>query len=411
MTSPSRTFLQRVQIRNYKSIGRCRITLRPLSVLVGRNGAGKSNVLDALSFLTDAVQLSLDQAIKLRGGVDSVRRRSTGHPRNFSIGLELTLPSGDIARYEFEIAARSPAGFIVKDESLRIGTPDQPFRSHYHVQYIQETGVVVDASEPNMPPVSADRLYLVNAAGLPAFRPAFDALASMGFYNLNPLQMKELQPPDAGELLHRDGTNIASVIARLGTGKPEIKERIKAYLEKIVPGISDVERVSLGPRETLEFRQTVSGARNPWRFYAANMSDGTLRALGTLVAVMQLADKSSPVTLVGIEEPETALHPAASGALVDALREASVHTQVLVTSHSPDLLDQFDVESDGILAVAAESGETRIAPVNPPSREAMKQHLYSAGELLRMDQLQPDEEDVRGQLSFWGEEDPASTGS
>jgi predicted ATPase len=404
MATKPTTFLRRVQIRNYKSIGRCTVALRPLTVLVGRNGSGKSNFLDALSFLTDALQTSLEQAIKMRGGIDAVRRRSTGHPRNFSLGLEITLPDWDAVSYRFEVAARSPSGFVVKEESIAVGPPDGPGRFHYRVR----DGEISDASEPNMPPVSSDRLYLVNAAGLPMFRSAFDALTSMGFYNLNPVAMKELQSPDAGKLLHRDGTNIASVIARLGSARPDIKDRVKAYLEKIVPGISDVDRVPLGPMETLEFRQSVSGAKNPWRFYAANMSDGTLRALGTLVAVMQLADRSAPVSLVGIEEPETALHPAASGALVDALREASGHTQVVVTSHSPDLVDQFDVEKDGVLAVAAYSGETRIAPVDKSSSEAMKQHLYSAGELLRMDQLQPDEADLAKQLDLLPDDETPS---
>ncbi|GAG49822.1 unnamed protein product, partial [marine sediment metagenome] len=173
----------------------------------------------------------------------------------------------------------------------------------------------------------------------------------MGFYNLNPEAMKELQSPDAGALLHRDGSNIASVIARMGVDKPAIKDRIKSYLDRIVPDIADVDRIALGPRETLEFRQEVVGSKYPWRFFAASMSDGTLRAFGSLVAVTQLGNRKLPVRLVGIEEPETALHPAAAGALMDALREASAHTQILITSHSPDLLDETDSGADVLLAV------------------------------------------------------------
>jgi predicted ATPase len=238
---------------------------------------------------------------------------------------------------------------------------------------------------------------LVNAAGLPDFREVYDALLSMGFYNLNPDAMKELQSPDAGDLLHRDGSNIASVIARLGTDELQIKERIKAYLATIVAGIKDVDRVPLGPRETLEFRQEVIGSAHPWRFYANSMSDGTLRALGALVAVVQLVGRQNPVRLVGIEEPETALHPAAAGALVDALREATAHTQILVTSHSPDLLDHLDLQHDGLLAVRAQQGKTGIAPVDPASLAAITDHLYTPGELLRMDQLDPDESDLQRQ--------------
>jgi len=85
-------FLQRVKIRNYKSIGSCNVTLQGLTVLLGRNGAGKSNFLDALRFVMEGLQTSLDHAIKSRGGLESVRRRSTGHPRNFAIELEMNLP-------------------------------------------------------------------------------------------------------------------------------------------------------------------------------------------------------------------------------------------------------------------------------------------------------------------------------
>jgi predicted ATPase len=121
------------------------------------------------------------------------------------------------------------------------------------------------------------------------------------------------------------------------------------------------------------------------------MSDGTLRALGILVALFQSQGSSVPsVPLVGIEEPEVALHPAAVGALLDALREASESTQVIVTTHSPDLLDFADPDKELLLAVYAEKGETQIAPVDEASRKAVRDRLYTPGELLRMDQLRPD---------------------
>ena len=120
------------------------------------------------------------------------------------------------------------------------------------------------------------------------------------------------------------------------------------------------------------------------------MSDGTLRALGALVAVMQLVKRTQPASLVGIEEPETALHPAAAGILMDALREAGTHTQVLITTHSPDLLDQISPEKgDRLMAVQASRGTTEIGPVDEASLKAIENHLYSPGELLRMDQLEP----------------------
>lgn len=241
-----------------------------------------------------------------------------------------------------------------------------------------------------MPPVSPDRLYLVTAAGLPQFRSVYDGLSTMGFYTLNPEQMKEVQSPDAGEILRRDGSNIASVVARLSEDRQDLKDRIREYLQQIVPDIEDFNRVQLSHRETLEFRQKVKGSEHPWSFYAASMSDGTLRTLGVLVATMQLADRTNPIRLVGIEEPETALHPHAAGALMDALREAATSTQVLVTTHSPDLLDRFDSTTDTLLSVVGHQGRTEIGKVDEASLSAMKDHLFTAGQLLRMDQLEPD---------------------
>jgi predicted ATPase len=145
----------------------------------------------------------------------------------------------------------------------------------------------------------------------------------------------------------------------------------------------------VGPKETLEFRQQVRGAQHPWRFLAGNMSDGTLRALGVLVALFQ-GNGSTGRRLIGIEEPEIALHPAAAGILTDALRDASEQAQILVTSHSPDLLDNDAIPAESILAVLSEHGETRVGPLDEAGRSVLRDHLYTAGELLRMDQLRPD---------------------
>ena len=186
----------------------------------------------------------------------------------------------------------------------------------------------VTTSAKVAPAAATDRLYLVNASGLAEFRPVYDAFSRMGFYSLNPDRVRDLQPPDAGELLVRDGSNIASVLAQLGTHYPATKQRIEEYLAKVVPGVRSVDVKVVGPKETIEFRQVVAGSKEPWRFLAANMSDGTLRVLGILVALFQSGGNGTSlrVPLVGIEEPEVALHPGAAGVLLDSLRDASHST-------------------------------------------------------------------------------------
>ncbi|ATB51108.1 AAA family ATPase [Corallococcus macrosporus] len=390
-------FLTRVKLRNYRSIETCDVELGPLTFLVGPNGSGKSNFLDALRLITDALRTSLDHALRDRGGVHEVRRRSSGHPTNFGVRIDFQLPSGESGHFAFGVGARSHGDYVVQNEECAVGS----------ASYRVREGAVVVKPAQVAPPASTDRLYLVNAAGLPEFRPVFDLLSNMGFYNLNPDQLRALQPPDKGELLARDGFNLSSVLERLEKqDNGTTKQRIEEYLSRIVPSLQGVDPKRVGHMETLEFRQSVEGAKDPWRFPAINMSDGTLRALGVLVALFQ-ARAEHRVPLVGIEEPEIALHPAAAGILRDALRDGSQHAQVIVTSHSPELLDDPSIRAEEVISVTSTQGKTLIARVDEATRSVIRDRLYTAGELLKANQLVPDLDAVPEpkQMQLWERED------
>ena len=381
-----RRLLTRVLLRNYKSIAACDVSPAQLSFLVGPNGSGKSNFLDALRFVADALRFSIDHALRDRGGINEVRRRSGGHPTHFGIRVEFELEEVQ-GHYAFTVGAKSHGGYTIQREECRSVQRSGGGAHFFRVEH----GDVRKSTLYPPPAAASDRLYLVNVSGVGAFRSVYEALSSTGFYNLNPEAIRDLQSPDPGLLLRRDGSNIASVLSNLAKRSPSYKERIEDYLRQVVPGVVRVDRKSVGHKETLEFRQEIQGAQYPWRFYASGMSDGTLRAVGVLVALFQGAGdgKSSP-RLVGIEEPEAALHPAAAGVLIDGLRDAGDHTQILVTSHSPDLLDNDEISADSIFAVVAEHGESHIGPLDQAGRSILRDHLYTAGELLRMDQLDPD---------------------
>jgi predicted ATPase len=210
----------------------------------------------------------------------------------------------------------------------------------------------------------------------------------MGFYNFNLDKIRDLQDPDPGDVLMGDGSNLTSIFAQL---PPAVKIDIEEYLALVVPDIREVDVKAFGHKQTLAFRQKVTSDKYPWQFFANNMSDGTLRALGILVALFQGdGDAQKRVPLVGIEEPELALHPAAAGVLLDGLRDAAHKTQVIVTSHSPDLLDDKHLDVNSMLAVEADEGNTAIAPVDEVGRSVLRDRLFTVGELLRLDQLQPD---------------------
>jgi predicted ATPase len=84
----------------------------------------------------------------------------------------------------------------------------------------------------------------------------------------------------------------------------------------------------------------------------SDVSEGTLRAIGILLALFQTSSGSNSISLVGLEEPENNLHPAAAGVLLDALLEASVTVPVIASTHSADMLDRKDLPENSLLAVA-----------------------------------------------------------
>ena len=373
-------FITSVELTNYRSIASCKVKLGSLNILVGRNGAGKSNFLDALTFLRDATRYSLDQAVRQRGGIAGVRRRSGRRPTDFAIKVRFRLPSGQEGTYGFRIGAMRGGRYAVRSEECRIdGRP----RHHFVVKDGR-----VEGSPQVLPPSNPDRLYLVVAAGLPEFEEVLDGFEQMGFYNLDPAVMANPQSTHSPDLLHEDGSNTAAVLAGLAAHAPDHKKRIEQYLQAVVPGVVDVNRIESGLQETIGFRQIVQGASAPLLFPAHAMSDGTLRALGLLLALFQCGTEPwERLPLIGIEEPELALHPAATAVLLDALREASRHTQVLVTSHSPDLLDHKDIGVEELIAVDWRDGSTVIGQPGAAAISALQDRLYTAGELLRMDQL------------------------
>lgn len=380
-------FIRRVTVRNYKSIAATQVDLQALMFLVGPNGAGKSNFLDALRFVADSLKTSLDHALRDRGTIKEVRRRSGGHPNHFAIRLDFVLPDGSAGHYSFRVGAKPSGGFEVQNEECRLASGTKLDRVHY---YHIKAGTLVGSSISQMPASLADRLFLVAASGLPEFRPVFDALSGIEVYNLNPREIAHMQKPDPGDLLRRDGENASSVLQQFD---PALRERISTYLSRIVPGVASAEPRTLGSQETIEFRQIVKGQEHPWRFLASSMSDGTLRAFGILLAIFQASvnqvGRRSPL-LIGLEEPEMALHPAAASVLLAALREASQQVQILVTSHSPDLLDNPDIGTESVLAVDNDAGLTRIGPLDSAGRQMLKEELFTPGELLRQNQLAPD---------------------
>ncbi len=145
MTNP--IFLNRVVLRNYKSIAACSVGLGPLTFLIGPNGTGKSNFLDALRLITESLNTSLEHALRERGGIGEVRRRSSGHPTHFGIRLEFILPDGSTGWFAFRVGAQPKGRFEVQQEECHVYV--SALESKF---YMVENGELKSYSEKIMPP-------------------------------------------------------------------------------------------------------------------------------------------------------------------------------------------------------------------------------------------------------------------
>ena len=383
-----------VQIKNYKSLAQVVVPLNRFTVLVGPNGSGKSNFTDALRFVTDSLNGTISLALKQRGGIRAVRRISSGHPNNFGIRLKINFPDGTLADFSFEIAAAKDGNFLVAAERCDI------LRGLEHHVYHVQNGEFTAQVPGIRPKIEPDRLALTILSAAEEFRPVFDFLSRMRFYSIVPDRVREIQDPDAGGVLRRDGSNAAAVLRELSRKAPENYDKVCRLLSRIVPGVSSVEYHPLGQKETLKFRQDV-GATSPWTFDALNMSDGTLRVLGILLAIYQPSESA----LIGVEEPESTIHPAAMDVLVQILKDGQHRAQILVTTHSPDVLDNKQIWDDNIRVVENLRGKTIVSTVGRVPRDSIVQRLYSAGELMRVGELDPDREQAEAlgeQLDHFG---------
>lgn len=378
-------FLTRIAIHDYRSIGECDIEPQQFTVLVGRNGGGKSNFLDALRLVADSVSTTLRQALYIRGGLGEVIRLKGHGPKQFAMRLDFELEGSSVC-LAFTVARGESGKICVQREDCLVRPRDPLGKVNY---YSVRSGRVAKSSIPYAPVAAPDNLYLSRASSANEFRPVFDALSEVGIYNLNPTAIRELQSPDPGWLLRGDGGNAATLLQTLEKGPDGEMWRIEAYLNHVVPGLVGIAHRSIGPKHAIEFTQKVSGSEEPQRFLASDMSDGTIRALGLLIALFQKSgDDSARPRLIGVEDPEVTIHPSIAEVLVDCMLDAACTSQVIVTSHQHELLNGTDIPNDSILVADAEGGESRIGPLGEVDRSILSESQFTAGELLRIDQLQ-----------------------
>jgi predicted ATPase len=418
-------FLRRVRIRGYKSIAFCDVTLEPLTILVGRNASGKSNFLDALAFLSDCVKLGVPEAVQRRGNMQSLLCRSVeSNALTFEIETSFTAGathSEHEARYRLNIPAVHVADVLTHGEPEEwVTIKELPTGWQGSLACLgpppKELRVFSGPIEPgtNLPPtdtrpwsIASGQLMFNYLAQSPYIEWA-DCLRRMTFYNFIPEAMRPLQRPNPGQLLDQHGQNLASVLAGTRQYDDWAFKRVGSYLSAVVPGVERFDVVRYGDYETVHFWLGSNGPDRKLDFDASSLSDGTLRVLAALTAAFQSLLTWRCPTVVGIEEPETALHPAAMRALVAALDEATLRTQILLTTHSPDLLDAAEIKPANVRVVQMIDGQTVIGLVDEASVSIVRDHLSTLGGLERERQLEPDPDDLERQAELARQERTSS---
>ncbi len=393
-----RPVVRSLTLERFRSVRAGQIEFDNPTFLVGRNGSGKSNIADAFAFLSEAMTSQLQEVFDRRGGTDSVLTKTFDDDLPAHLGMAIELNpneliktkvenlEGDVANahYAFEISTLPDYKFeIVREQcvlSLRDGTKKWFDRTQdqmkTNVEPFRQTTFKVFAR---------GALSLPSLSGVLPFEIVTQILRSMSVYSIEPSKLRDMQDPDGGTRLRGDGANAASVFEEIERRSPQDVQRISEFLSTIVPNTKTVDTIQHGKKLALEFTQEWNGGRK-LDFEAFNMSDGTLRAFGLLLAVFQ---RSTP-SLIVVEEPEASMHPAAAGAILDLLRHASKQMQVVVSTHSPEILDARWIEDRHLRIVNWQEGATTVSRVSDMSRKALQDHLMGAGELLRSEALEPD---------------------
>ncbi len=359
-----------------------------LIVLAGGNGAGKSNVLDAFEFVGDVTRVGIDVAMTARGGEGSVLREGSDY---LELAVEFEYGEGRLVwgigfsrhdtlwgrgwEWGYAVPTRSLPGY---DAALQAALGGEGVRTRELgragvLHDLPDRGSFAEAAweEGNLSGTQSGGLA-EHARSNVRWRAVREHLAAWRTYVLPIETIRDPRSSGVERVMVRDGGNWPSVLRSLDPAGPGLE--LRAALCRLVPDLTDYDVLDAGGRNIARFQHRGAGG-DLWRA-APLESDGTLRAAALLTATLQ---RPLPV-LLGVEEPETAIHVRALGVIADFLLDAADHAQVVLTTQSPDLLDLLP--PDAVRVVTRDERGTTVHPLDPVQR-AVLQAGGGTGALLR----------------------------
>ena len=357
--------IESLRVRNFRALKDIFLQdLTQLTVLLGPNGSGKSTVFDVFAFLSECFTEGLRRAWDKRGRFRELRSLDCDEG---AIIIELQYrerPGSPLITYHLEIG-EEPKGPVVIREFMR-WKPTQRGASFYFLDYSMGQGKVISGEEPKPTDPSIVKFFsgpdvlAVHTLGQFAENPRVTALREFitDWYlsYLSASTVSVFTMAGAEERLSANGDNLPNVIQYLAENHPERLEKIFESLRRRIPRIEKFDsRIFDDGRLLLQVKDAPFSTPIPARF----ASSGTLKMLAYLTLLY------SPVQprLIGIEEPENYLHPRLMAELAEVCVQASEHTQLIVTTHSPFFVNQLNANQVWVLYRGAD-GYTRSKRVS-----------------------------------------------
>lgn len=387
--------IRRVEIRGFRSLRAVSWEPGRLNVVLGPNGSGKSNLLRALALLQSSAQGDLGQAILRMGGMTPLLW--DGQVSQISWAVDTAPLSDDPAEgltYELLLEQLgSTSSFRVGRETLSHLSLRGAARQSSVLLDREGISAITRDSPPGRPLAREGSIpedqSMLSAVVAPFFDPAAlsfrEALRGWSIYHdlrVDPqAPLRQAAVARVEPRVSPDGQNLIPVLHTLYTGDPEFRRSADAamsaafgddYVGLVFPPAAD-QRVQLRVRwSSLNTEQS-----------AAALSDGTLRLL-LLIAILA---NPAPGTLIAIDEPEAGLHPRMYPIVAELALQASDRAQVVLTTHSPQLLDAFADEPPTTTVAQSIDGETRLSVIDG---EELRRWLteYSLGALFRSGELE-----------------------
>ena len=290
--------------------------------------------------------------------------------------------------YGFTVGTeRARSSFIVKREVFRVGDSHR-LEPDIH-SFDRDEKDFHSPQRSIQPALDSETLVLPLIGRIGLWKSVVETLRHISIHQLSPRAIRAEPPIGGYEGLSRDGHNAGDVLKNL---KSADRDWIDSHLAIAVPGIQSVQPTTRAGRRVIVFEQEGEGGQTN-QFDAWMMSDGTLRSLGLLLALRQTPRPS----IVLIDEIEDSLHPHAHGVLLEAIDELSDEFPVVVSTHSPEILDHPTARGERIRVIQWNEGTSQIYTLGQRVLDNLKPPL-TVGRLLRSNAL-------------WTASEPSTTGA